>query len=121
MRRHRATTLRDFGTIVVMIAVAVVVIALPVAYVASKQDIICTVTEKDRTSKVVDGNSSVDTRIFTSDCGVLSLNDSIIGLSFDTADKYNSIKTGETYKFTTIGWRVPFFSMFPNIVEVQAV
>lgn len=88
------------------------------AYASSGQDMTCTVTDKDRTTKVVDGNSSTDVRIWTEDCGVLKMDDSLIGMSFDTADKYGQIKVGQTYDFHTFGWRVPVFSMFPNITKV---
>ncbi|MGL5825594.1 MAG: hypothetical protein ACRCZD_12650 [Phycicoccus sp.] len=89
-----------------------------VAYIGSKEQRSCTVTEKDRTTRAINGSSSTDARIWTEECGVLSLNDSLLGLSFNTADKYGSLKVGQTYTFTTMGWRVPIFSMFPNIVEV---
>ena len=91
------------------------------AYSASEETRTCTITEKDRTTKVVDGNSSTDHRVWTEECGVLSVNDSLVGMSFDTADKYGSIKVGQTYELTTMGWRVPFLSMFPNIIEVVEV
>lgn len=79
----------------------------------------CTVTDKDRTTKVVDGNSSSDARVYTSDCGTLSVGDSWLSWTFSSADTYAEIEEGETYEFTTRGFRVPFFSMFPNIVEVE--
>lgn len=104
--------------IFVSLLIAVGALAYPVATLGSKEQRTCTVSEKDRT-RDSDGNSNV--RIYTEDCGVLSLQDSLIGLSFDTADKYNSIKPDQTYRFTTYGWRVTFLSMFPNIVEVEEV
>lgn len=82
---------------------------------ASVQERICTVTDKDRTTKVVDGSSSSDMRIYTNDCGTLVVADSLLDFTFSSSDTYSSIETGETYTFTTRGWRVPFLSMFPNV------
>lgn len=86
---------------------------------ASVQDRTCTVTDKDRTTKVVDGSSSSDMRVYTSDCGTLVVSDSLLDFTFSSSDTYSAIEVGSTYTFTTRGWRVPVFSMFPNIVEVK--
>lgn len=79
---------------------------------------ICTVTEKDRT-KNSDGSS--DARIYTDDCGVLEVSDSLLAWHWSSGDTYAAIKPGNTYKFETRGYRVPFLSLFPNIVEVTEV
>jgi hypothetical protein len=36
---------------------------------------------------------------------------------FDSASMQAMFKPGKTYEVETIGWRIPFLSMFPNIVE----
>lgn len=76
----------------------------------------CTVTDKDRTAGQ-DGKSNM--RIYTADCGVFSVEDSIPDGAWDSADRYSKIEVGKTYTFRSRGYRVPFFSMFPNIVEVK--
>ena len=78
----------------------------------------CTVTEKDRT-KNSDGSS--DARIYTEDCGTLRVGDSLLSWTWSSADTFGQIDEGERYHFTTRGFRVPFFSMFPNVVEVEEV
>lgn len=79
---------------------------------------ICTVTDKDRTAKQ-DGGS--DMRVYTSDCGTFVIADSGFDLRFNSADVYAGLQTNKRYQFTTRGYRVPFLSMFPNIVKVQEV
>lgn len=76
----------------------------------------CTVESKDRTT-TSDGSS--DARVYTEDCGVLHVADSLLSWTWSSSDTYASIDEGETYHFTTRGFRVPFFSMFPNVVEVE--
>lgn len=73
----------------------------------------CTVTEKS--VAVVDGYSEY--RIHTENCDVFVLSDSILDGKFSSATAYSKIKEGETYDFDTRGQRVPFFSMFPNIIS----
>lgn len=41
--------------------------------------------------------------------------------NFHSSDTYRSIEPGQTYRFTTIGFRIPFLSEFPNIVEAEPV
>lgn len=76
----------------------------------------CTVSDKDRT-RDADGNS--DVRIYTDNCGVFNINDSFFDGNFNSADLYSQVKVGETYDFTTRGFRIPFLSVFPNIIEVN--
>lgn len=86
----------------------------------------CTVTEKDRTTRVTtdaDGrvSSSSDARLYTEDCGVLSVSDSLLSWHFNSADTYATVKEGRTYEVTTRGYRIAIFSMFPNVVEATEV
>ena len=76
----------------------------------------CTVIDKDRTAGE-DGKSNM--RVYTKECGVLSVEDSFADGAWDSADRYSKLEVGKTYTMTTRGMRIPFFSMFPNIVEVK--
>lgn len=78
----------------------------------------CSVADKDRTTKS-DGNS--DARVYTKDCGVLRVADSLFSGTWHSADTYAAIQPGHRYRFTTRGYRIPLFSMFPNIVRVEEV
>lgn len=65
-----------------------------------------------------DGNQY---RVYTEQCGVLSVEDSIWAGRWDSADAYNSIKEGATYRFYVQGVRAPLFSMFPNVLEMKEI
>jgi len=78
----------------------------------------CTVESKDRTTNA---NGQSDARIYTTDCGVLQVEDSLLHGKFNSADTYAKIKVGQTYDFKTQGVRIGLFSMFPNIIEATPV
>lgn len=79
-------------------------------------EVTCTVTDKDRTTKSEGGS---DMRVYTEDCGTLAVSDSLLDWHFSSSDTYASIESGNTYNFTTRGFRIPMLSMFPNVVEVN--
>lgn len=93
-------------------------IGLSVANATHVEERTCTVSDKDRTSKS-DGSS--DARVYTEDCGTLHVADSLLSWTWSSSDTYAEIQPGETYEFTTRGYRVPLFSMFPNVVDVEPV
>lgn len=76
----------------------------------------CTVESKDRTS----GDHGSNVRIYTKECGVLTIADDVFQGRFNSADQYAKIGAGHTYEFKTVGWRNGFFSQFPNIINVTA-
>lgn len=86
-------------------------------YWGSEETMTCTVEEKDR-AKNSDGGS--DMRLYTKECGVLQVGDALPRGHYDSADVYADIDEGKTYEFTTVGWRIPFLSMFPNVIEYHA-
>lgn len=81
------------------------------------RDIRCFVEDKDRAKS--DGGS--DMRIYTKDCGVLKVQDLLWGRQFNSADIFSHIEPGHTYLFHVSGVRIPFFSVFPNVREVQRI
>lgn len=109
------------------VAVVLVLGALFVgARLSSEKTLTCTVTDKDRTTKVTsDGNggmtSSSDARIYTEDCGTLQVADELFKGHFTSADTYAAIEPGHRYAFTVVGWRIGFFSEFPNIIKATEV
>jgi hypothetical protein len=109
------------GALALGLAIAFVVVALGgtiALWSSSGQDRVCTVTDKDRTSVVRDGSVSSQMRVYTEECDVLEVKDLPFWV-WDSASIYNKIQPGETYRFTTYGWRVPLLSGFPVITEVQ--
>lgn len=85
---------------------------------SNRQVMTCTVTDKDRTT-TREGQS--DMRIYTEDCGTLSVGDNLANGVFNSADTYSKIDPGSTYQFTTVGHRIGILSAFPTILEVEEV
>lgn len=99
-----------------------VVIAVPVighfAWSNTRTTMTCTVEEKDRTAKYKGGS---DQRLYTEECGVLSVGDDWLNGQWNSSDTYAQIDVGKTYIFGTVGWRNGFFSQFPNVISVVEV
>lgn len=104
------------GAIAILLTIGVLTLSLVSAL--HTDTMTCTVEDKDRTTNR-DGKS--DARLYTEDCGVLRVGDSLFSWTFSSADTYASIEEGKTYDVKTRGLRIPFFSMFPNVVEATEV
>lgn len=107
----------ELGGALVVAFVAALVLAFPVAtYAHAHHDervMTCTVTDKDR------GGDDGSYRIYTDECGQLSNNDSVWRGKYDSADVWQQIEPGNTYRLTVVGWRMGFLSTFPNVLKVE--
>ena len=66
-------------------------------------------------------NSADDLLLVTSD-GESFLNEENFWFQkFNTRDIFNQLKVNGTYKVTVYGWRAPFYSTFPNILNIEEV
>ena len=45
--------------------------------------------------------------------------DSWYFLKFNSTDVYNQLVVGKTVTVTITGWRIPFYSEYPNIISVR--
>ena len=75
------------------------------------------VTSKER---VCESKSDCYWMVFTTDAE-FAVKDSILHLRFNSTSIYRAIEVGETYRFRTYGYRIPLFSMYPNILTVTKV
>lgn len=79
-----------------------------------------TITVSDKyTSTNSCGKNSTCTvkRIETSEGEVFKVEDEIMFWHFDSANTYAKLQKGSTCEIKYYGWRVPFLSMFQNIVS----
>lgn len=51
--------------------------------------------------------------------GVFEDDDSLMYFKFNSSDYFNNMKVGQTYTFDVTGWRIPFASVWPNIVSCE--
>ena len=106
------------GTLVIVSVIAAIIFTLGFSKHDASPAQACTVNDKQIVSVVNDGDSTTHYRVFTDQCGVMEVSDSLMLQQWDSADIYNQIKVGESYHFTARGYRIPFLSQFPNITKV---
>lgn len=106
--------MKDFGATITILALIVGGLFLGGMYHFNENTQTCTVSGKE--SVVKDGDHEY--RVYTEECGTLVVKDTLIRGRFNSSDTYGKLKENESYELTTNGWRVPVFSMFPNILKV---
>ena len=84
-------------------------------YVSSAEVVQFTVTDKERIVTGSGDTSSSKYLVFT-ETEVLQNSDSLLFLKFSSSDIQGSLKEGSTYQAKVAGWRIPFLSMYRNIV-----
>ena len=113
----------EFQDAAVNAVVAIILVAIVGGFTAwnwatvYKNDrwVTCTVTSKDR------GGSEGSYRVYTSDCGQLSNEDSWLRGKFGSADLWEQIPASGPVRLHVAGIRFRPFSQFPNIFEVEPV
>lgn len=101
--------------ILISILLMVIFIALPVFLSYSSIDE-KTITIKDK-ERIQDSSSSYYL-IFT-EGAVYKNEDSFLQWKFDSSDVYNNLDIGKTYNVKVNWYRVPFLSMYKNIIEIK--
>jgi len=71
-------------------------------------------TETDK-----DTGNVVSTYLIYTNQGVFRNDDARWFLKFDSSDFYGNLEKGKTYDLKVYGWRIAFFSMYPNIVRMN--
>lgn len=124
MRYETEERLAFAGIVAAVVAIAVVVLGGVVFGIRSATHVehrTCTVTGKERLLSGSGKNIHREQRVYTRECGILTVGDSLFDGHFDSADTFHGLAKGHVYRMKTRGLRVGFFSMFPNIVEAQEV
>jgi len=120
--RHRFSITGPAGIIIGVISLLVVIgIGVLIVDYNTSETKVCTITNKDRTTKYRDGQSESDMRVYTKDCGVFKVADAVLKGQFRSADLYNQIEIGHKYNLKFHGWRIGITSSFPNITEAIEV
>jgi hypothetical protein len=71
-----------------------------------------TVTGKEAVKSDKDSKYLVFTDVTT-----YEVEDSVIFWRWDSSDVYGRLAVGKTYRATLQGYRIPFFSLYPNIIS----
>lgn len=102
------------GISLIILLVLVLVGMFAVTIRGSERIETITVESSDRAGT----SRSSDARLYLEDGRIYRVRDSISYLHFRSADVWAQVRQPGTYEVRVIGWRVPIFSMFPNVIEV---
>lgn len=117
-RRRQSLTLKVAVALAVILLLTLLVPLFAGYHQTKQQD--CTINGKDRTSSMT-SNGASNVRIYTDDCGVFTIQDSLVHTRWNSADLYGQIKVGQRYHVAYYGWRIPFFSAFPNLLSADRI
>jgi len=79
-----------------------------------------TVTIKEKWVKA----SGSDKQIYLfsdTDGNVYCIVDELLLWRFDASDRWAKLEVGKTYRITFYGWRIQFFSWYPNAIEIEEI
>ncbi len=79
------------------------------------------VTEKGIKNTKDNGLYLIYTKDKNGETQVFCVRDTLLHWRWNSSDVYADIEVGKTYRFKTCGVRIPFFSMYPNILEMEVV
>lgn len=120
LKLKRLDSIEIIYLVAIILIISIVVFDVVVNNINEK-NIVVTVTDKDVKVKNNDSKYLIYTKDKDNNVQVLEITDSILRRRFNSSDVYAVIEPGKTYKFTTVGYRIPIFSMYPNILKYQEV
>lgn len=119
--------MRDNKLVIIIILIAVFAVILSaIGYVAlsfNDTEYTVTIVEKELVNYFSEGDADSKYLIYCEDENgetlVFENTDNWLRGKWDSSDIYAKLKVGETYTVTVIGIRIPFFSMYQNIVNIS--
>lgn len=114
-RRRRRTPIWPLVLVGVLLVAGISIWSIK----ATERQVEAQVTFKERVcDRGSDGKQDCKYLIFT-DEGTFKLTDSFLYGNFRSSDVYGRLRQDQCYRFTVTGWRLPFFSTYPNIVRAE--
>lgn len=107
-----------FGLLFIALVFVLMVIS-SVIYYANVESTTITITHKERIVRG-SGDSVSSYYLVYTDRETFALKDDLFYGQFNSSDIYGRIKSGDTYRVTALGVRVPFLSWYRNLVSVEA-
>jgi len=106
-----------FGIIVIILILFAIIFAIGfnINWYNSQEIVTITVENKD----IKAGNKSSKYLIWTKENEVFENVDSFLFGKFNSSDLYGQIEVGKTYKVLVAGFRIPFWSMYRNIIRFE--
>ena len=120
---------RKRNRVISMVVVITVMLLFVIGYNAifsfNDTEYTITVTDKERIYEGSGDTSSSKYLVFGDDENGNSLvfenTDTLLRGKWDSSNIQGQLKEGNTYKITVVGYRVPFLSMYQNIINVEEV
>lgn len=117
MNKQRGSTM--FSMFGIFLALVAVLIALEVSRYNNQETVVVKVTGKERVTSS-DSNGQVSSKyLIFSETETFENTDSLIAGKFNSSDFYGKIRENQTCEFVVNGWRVPFLSMYRNIIKME--
>lgn len=111
---------------IIALVIILLLLVYPVSYKMSSETIRITVEEKERitvgSGESISGKFIVYAKAYYNDgpeSEVFENTDSFLFLKFNSADMQQSLKKGNSYRVKVAGWRIPFLSMYRNIIKEE--
>lgn len=81
-----------------------------------------TFTVNDKAIRVSGSKESTkSTYMVYTNVGVFTNEDDLFRGKYNSSDVYNTLTAGRRYQCKVVGWRVPFLSVYPNILTAYPV
>ena len=123
MRRKKNT--KTFFVAIMIAVILVLSIGYEAIFSFNDTEYTITVTDKERIYEGNGDTSSSKYLVFGDDDNGNSLvfenTDCFIRGKWNSSNIQGQLKEGNTYKVTVVGYRVPFFSMYQNIIKIEDI
>ena len=123
MRRKKNT--KTFFVAIMVSVILVLSIGYEAIFSFNDTEYTITVTDKERIYEGSGDTSSSKYLVFGDDDNGNSLvfenTDCFIRGKWNSSNIQGQLKEGNTYKVTVVGYRVPFFSMYQNIIKIEEI
>ena len=123
MRRKKNT--KTFFVAIMIAVILVLSIGYEAIFSFNDTEYTITVTDKERIYEGSGDTSSSKYLVFGDDENGNSLvfenTDCFIRGKWNSSNIQGQLKEGNTYKVTVVGYRVPFFSMYQNIIKIEEI
>ena len=123
MRRNKNT--KTFFVAIMVSVILVLSIGYEAIFSFNDTEYTITVTDKERIYEGSGDTSSSKYLVFGDDENGNSLvfenTDCFIRGKWNSSNIQGQLKKGNTYKITAVGYRVPLFSMYQNIIKIEEI
>ena len=104
--------------ILFIVIIVVGIFIYPVLKYSSINTVEVKISDKERITTGSGSDISSKFLVYTEN-EVFENTDALMVLKFNSADVQNDLKVDSTYNVKVIGWRVPFLSMYRNIIKIK--